>query len=165
MCLPPCSTVWHWAQALLKIFFPFSADILSCWVKYKRLWKDYKYLGRLQITSILSIISGLHYNLCSSDLWQLFKFCTKLDKNASSSLSSVVEENRTWVPQQWVDIPVHKYPREQSCHSLWPRHSCSDSILHHWHSFPCSRPILALASDHKPFWMPGPFCWLEFQQQ
>lgn len=27
LCFPPASTVWHWAQALVKIFFPLAADI------------------------------------------------------------------------------------------------------------------------------------------
>ena len=29
LCFPPCSTVWHCAQALVKIFLPLSADILE----------------------------------------------------------------------------------------------------------------------------------------
>ena len=29
LCPPPSSRVWHWLQALLKIFFPLSADIFS----------------------------------------------------------------------------------------------------------------------------------------
>ena len=28
LCLPPCSTVWHCAHALVNIFLPASADIL-----------------------------------------------------------------------------------------------------------------------------------------
>lgn len=29
LCFPPCSTVWHWAHALVKIFFPLSADMMN----------------------------------------------------------------------------------------------------------------------------------------
>ena len=42
LCLPPCSTVWHWAHAFVKIFFPASADILSssCFSAISYIFRD-----------------------------------------------------------------------------------------------------------------------------